>query len=48
MELFAIGILAEIIEKFGFWISYFNNAKTTKIQKNNSSSQIKIRESKYY
>jgi hypothetical protein len=34
MELFAIGILAEIIEKFGFWISYFNNAKTTKIQKN--------------
>lgn len=38
MELFAVGIMAEIIGIFGFWISYFNNAKTTKIQKQKSQA----------
>jgi putative Mn2+ efflux pump MntP len=38
MELFAVGIIAEIIGIFGFWISYFNNSKTTKIQKQKSQA----------
>jgi len=38
MELFAVGIIAEIIGIFGFWISYFNNSKTTKIHKQKSQS----------
>jgi hypothetical protein len=40
MILFAVGIIAEIIGIFGFWISYFNDAKTTKIQKQKSQTAL--------
>ncbi len=40
MILFAVGIIAEIIGIFGLWISYFNNAKTTKIQEQKSQAAL--------